>query len=415
MGITHMETSRQFTSLWRNRDYLLLWGGQLVSTVGSGISQIAYPLLALAITHSPAQAGLVGAVSAISYILFVLPAGALLDRWDRRRVMVYCDVGRALCLVSIPVAYVFGYLTIVQICIVAFVSGSLGVFFDIAELACLPQVVTKEQLPEALGRWQASAGIMNLIGPPLGGILFSLRTFLPFLFDAISYTASVCSLIFIRVPFQEEREVRPRNLRGEILEGVLWLWQQPLLRAMALLTSANVFFGAGSTLIGIVIAQSYHASDAVIGLIFSAAGLGGILGSSLAGRVLQRFSFAQVVLSVLWLYALLWSPMLLLPSPFWLGVISFLLAFIGPFYSIAFVSRRLAMAPDALQSRVNSSSRLISLGSSPIGQAFVGLLLQYSDTRTAILVLVIGQVILAGVAMLIPAIRHAVPLTQPED
>ena len=402
-----METSQQPVSLWRNRDYLLLWGGQLVSTVGSGISQIAYPLLTLAITHSPAQAGLVGAVRALSYILFVLPAGALLDRWDRKRVMVYCDIGRALCLVSIPLTYILGILGIVQICIVAFVSGSLGVFFDIAELACLPQVVTKEQLPEALGRWQASAGVMNLIGPPFGGILFALRAFLPFLFDAISYIASVCSLLFIRVPFQERREVKTRNLRAEIAEGVQWLWHQPLLRAMAFLTSANIFFGAGSTLIGIVIAQSYHASDAIIGLIFSAAGLGGILGSALAGRVLRRFSFAQVVLSVLWLYALLWFPMVLLPTPFWLGVISFLLAFIGPFYSISHIGRRLAMTPDALQSRVNSSSRLISLGSSPLGQAFVGLLLQYSDTRMTVIILVIGQVILASGAMLLPAIRHS--------
>lgn len=314
-----MESSQQPISLWRNRDYLLLWGGQLVSTAGSGISQIAYPLLTLAITHSPAHAGLVGALRALSYILFVLPAGALLDQWDRKRVMIYCDIGRALCLASIPLAYALGILGIVQICVVAFVSGSLGVFFDIAELACMPQVVTKEQLPEALGRWQASAGVMNLIGPPLGGILFALRAFLPFLFDAISYAASVCSLLFIRVPFQERREVKTldsRTIWTEIAEGVQWLWHQPLLRAMALLTSANIFFGAGSTLIGIVIAQSYHASDAVIGLIFSAAGLGGILGSALAGRVLRMFSFAQVVLGVLWLYALLWFPMILLPSPF---------------------------------------------------------------------------------------------------
>lgn len=402
-----METSQHPVSLWRNRDYLLLWGGQLVSTVGSGISQIAYPLLALAITHSPAQAGLVGAVRALSYILFVLPAGALLDRWDRKRVMIYCDIGRALCLASIPLAYALSMLDIVQICVVAFVSGSLGVFFDIAELACMPQVVTKEHLPEALGRWQASAGIMNLIGPPLGGILFGIRASLPFLFDAISYTASVCSLLFIRVPFQEKREVKPRNIWAEIVEGVQWLWHQPLLRAMALLTSANIFFGAGSTLIGIVIAQSYHASNAVIGLIFSGAGLGGILGAALAGRILKHFSFAQVVLGALWLYAFLWFPILLLPPPFWLGVISFLLAFIGPFYGISSIGRRLAMTPDALQSRVNSSSRLISLGSSPLGQVFVGLLLQYSDTRITVIILVIGQVILAAIAMLIPAIRHS--------
>ena len=97
---------------------------------------------------------------------------------------------------------------------------------------------------------------------------------------------------------------------------------------------------------------------------------------------------------------------MLLPLPFWPGLLNFLLAFIGPFYSIAHVGRRLAITPDALQSRVNSSARLIILGSSPLGQAFVGVLLEYSDVRLTIALLVIGQVILAIVAVLIPAIRN---------
>ncbi|HEU5229482.1 MAG TPA: MFS transporter, partial [Ktedonobacteraceae bacterium] len=148
--------SEKTISLWRNRDYLLLWGGQLISTAGSGISQIAFPLLVLAVTNSPVQAGLVGALRSLTYILFILPAGALLDRWDRKRVMIYCDIGRAFSLAGIPIAIMLGHLSIVLIDLVTVVSGTLEVFFDIAELACLPQVVTKEQLPEALGRTQAT-------------------------------------------------------------------------------------------------------------------------------------------------------------------------------------------------------------------------------------------------------------------
>ena len=91
-------TGSHAVSLWRHRDYLLLWGGQVVSNVGSGVSQIAFPLLVLAVTHSPAQAGFVAAARALAYVVFVLPAGALVDRWDRKRLMIYCDVGRALCL-----------------------------------------------------------------------------------------------------------------------------------------------------------------------------------------------------------------------------------------------------------------------------------------------------------------------------
>jgi len=400
-------TFEKAVSLWRNRDYLLLWSGQLISTAGSGISQIAFPLLILAITGSPVQAGLIGALRSLIYILFTLPAGALLDRWDRKRVMVYCDIGRVLSLGSIPIAILLGQLTLIQLYLVTVISGVLEVFFDIAELACLPQVVTKEQLSEALGRTQATTGLVNLISPPLGGVLFSLRFLLPFLVDALSYTVSVCSLLLIRVPFQEQRAASVRDLRAEIGEGLRWLWQQPLLRTMALVTSGNIFCGAGFSLIVIVIAQLHHASAATIGLVFGIGGVGSILGAVIVGRVLQRFSFAQVIICVLWLYVLLWLPLAILPSPFVLGLMTALLFFIGPFYNVVYVSRRLAMTPDALQSRVNSVARLVGLGFSPLGLALTGLLLQYYGSQITVLLSVGVQALLALAATISPHIRSA--------
>lgn len=407
-----LTTFEKPVSLWRNRDYLLLWSGQLISTAGSGISQIAFPLLILASTGSPVQAGLVGALRSLTYILFTLPAGALLDRWDRKRVMMYCDIGRALSLVSIPIAIALGQLTIIQLYLVTVVSGMLEVFFDIAELACLPQVVTKEHLPEALGRTQASTGVVNLISPPLGGVLFSLRPLLPFLVDALSYAISVCSLLLIRVPFQEQRAAPVRNLRAEIGEGLRWLWHQPLLRTMALVTSGNIFAGAGFPLIVIIIAQLHHASAVTIGLIFGIGGVGGVMGAAIVGRVQQRFSFAQVIVCVLWLYVLLWLPLAILPSPFSLGLMTALLFFIGPFYNVVYVSRRLAMTPDALQSRVNSVARLIGLGSAPLGLALTGLLLQYYGPQVTVLLSVGVQTLLALAASINPHIRAARPLKE---
>src|SRR5579883_1500570 len=113
-----METSNRPASLWRNRDYLLLWGGQTLSNI-SGVSRIAYPLLVLAITGSPAQAGLIGALRALMYIVLILPAGALLDRWNRKQVMLICDTARAIGMASIPVAALTGYLTLAQLYAVA--------------------------------------------------------------------------------------------------------------------------------------------------------------------------------------------------------------------------------------------------------------------------------------------------------
>jgi len=108
-------TAKRPPSLWRNRDYMLLWSGQMVSSIGTEVSTLAFPLLILALTGSPATAGFAGALRALPYLVFSLPAGALIDRWDRKRVMILCDSGRALSMISIPIALAFGHLSILQI------------------------------------------------------------------------------------------------------------------------------------------------------------------------------------------------------------------------------------------------------------------------------------------------------------
>src|SRR5437899_4581920 len=127
--------------LWRNLDYMLLWSGQTVSSTGTQVSQLAFPLLILAVTHSPAQAGFAGALRALPYLLFSLPAGALIDRWDRKRTMILCDIGRALCMASIPVALAIGQLTVLQRYDISAIEGTLFVFFNLVAVACLPRVV----------------------------------------------------------------------------------------------------------------------------------------------------------------------------------------------------------------------------------------------------------------------------------
>src|SRR5215813_6044352 len=130
--------------LWRNREYLLLWSGQAVSSVGGEASQLALPLLILGLTHSPAQAGFAGALRSLAYLLLGLPAGALIDRWDRKRTMILCDAGRALALGSLPLALALNHLTMVQVYLVSLIEGILYVFFGLAESAALPHVVAKE-------------------------------------------------------------------------------------------------------------------------------------------------------------------------------------------------------------------------------------------------------------------------------
>lgn len=399
-------------SLWRNLDYLLLWSGQTISNVGTGVSTIAYPLLVLTVTGSPAQAGFISAARALIYAILVLPAGALVDRLDRKWAMIICDVGRALSLGSIALAAALGHLTLTLLYATSVVEVALGTFFNIAEVSCLPQVVAKEQLPAAMGRVQATDGIATLLGPPLGGVLFAVRALLPFMADAVSYVASIASLFFIRTSFQELRGVKARRMHEEIIEGLRWVWQQPLIRAMAFITGVNVFCGAGYTLIIIIIAQLHHAPDSVIGLIFGFGGAGGILGSLLVGPIQKRLNFAQIIVGTLWLTALFWFALVALPEPILLGLITAALFFIVPFYNAVYIGYRLALTPDALRGRVNSVARLIAFGFSPLGLALTGISLQYAGARITVLLVVGVQAFLALVAMLNGAIRHARPLAE---
>ena len=157
-----------------NRDFQLLWVGQAVSVLGSRVSAIAYPLLVLALTGSPALTGLVGFVGSLPYIVFQLPAGAVADRLDRRRLMIACDVGRAAALASIPAALALGRLTVGLVAAAAFVEGTLFVFFRLGEVAAIRAVVRPDQYTQALSQNEGRVRAATLLGQPIGGFLFAL-------------------------------------------------------------------------------------------------------------------------------------------------------------------------------------------------------------------------------------------------
>ncbi|HEX6479610.1 MAG TPA: MFS transporter [Ktedonobacteraceae bacterium] len=407
--------SKQPKSLWLNLDYMLLWSGQMVSNVGTEVSTLAFPLLILALTNSPAQAGFAGALRALPYLIFSLPAGALIDRWDRKRVMILCDTGRALSMASIPVALVLGHLTILQLYLVSLIEGTLFVFFNIAEAACLPRVVPKEQLPAATAQNMATDGITVLLGPSLGGALYTAGRLLPFVADAVSYVVSVISLFFIRTKFQKERVAARRNLWVEIREGLNWLWHQPLIRFIAILTGGNNLINSGYVLIIIVLAQQQHASSFTIGLIFAVGGIGGIIGALIATSLQKRLSFAQAIIGTSWLFALFIPLYAIAPNPLMLGIITAATFVAGPIYNVVQFSYRSAIIPDELQGRVNSVFRLIAFGGQPLGLALTGLLIQNIGVIPTILVDSAGMVILAVAATINTHVRNARPLSEIEN
>jgi predicted MFS family arabinose efflux permease len=397
--------------LWRNRDFMLLWSGQVVSTLGSMTSQVIYPLLILAMTDSPAAAGIAGALRFIPYLLFSLPVGALIDRWDRRRVMIVSDAGRAIAVVTIPVAMAFDALTLAQVYIVCFVEGSLFVFFNIAEVAALPRVVPRAQLPEATAYNEAGFGIAGIIGPPLGTVLYqALGRAVPFVGNALSYVVSLISLAAMRTSFRAQSAPGKRDLAAEILEGVRWLWSKPLIRFMAFLTGGINLVNAAMPLVMIVLAKALGASDAEIGVIFSIGGIGGIVGSVVGGRIQRRFTFGQVIVATVWISALSFLLLAVVPGFVWIGILAAVYFFVGPIYNVVQFSYRVALIPDALQGRVNSIFRLLAFGFMPIGAALSGVVIERFGVTAAVLAIAGIFTILAILTSANRHVREAPPL-----
>ncbi|HEX4930869.1 MAG TPA: MFS transporter, partial [Gaiellaceae bacterium] len=238
--------------LRRNRDFVLLLTGRLLSTIGSQVSAIAYPLLVLALTHSPAKAGFVGFAGLLPHAAFGLLAGLAVDRWNRKRVMIAADGVRALAIATLAALIVLDRVEFWHVAVVALVEGTGAVFFIAAHAGALRAVVPAPQLPTAVGAIRARAAAVALAGPPLGGVLFAVGRAAPFLFDAVSYAFSFLSLVLMRTPFQEEREVDRARLRTQVAEGFRFLWSRPFIRTCAFLYGLGNFTLPGILLVVIV-------------------------------------------------------------------------------------------------------------------------------------------------------------------
>jgi MFS family permease len=381
-------------SLWRNRDYVLLWLGQSISSLGTGISLLAFPLLILAETHSAAAAGIAAGLQQLPLFLFSLPAGALVDRWDRKRVMLLSTLGLLLCLASIPMAMVIGRLTLAHIYIVAFAIGNLTNFYQPARLAALTRLVSKEQMPTVVAQNEAAYSTVSLLAPSLTGLLFSIRQLLPFVADTFSYLILLGSLLFIRSPLQAERPVGETNLLREIREGISWLWDHALLRELAFLWGYIELLLSGSVLIVLVIAREHGISTALVGIILGVGGLGNLAGTVLGVQVQRRVPFGWALGGAMLGYLLIWLLYGFATTPLFLGAVMIGYSLIDSIAAVLIVSFRMTAVPDHLQGRVTSAYRLIPYGMVALGQVLIGVSLQQLGVLPTISLLWAGLLLL---------------------
>ena len=399
--------------LRKNRDFLLLQTGQVLSTIGSESTAIAYPLLVLGVTHSPAKAGIVGFARILPWAIFGFTAGVVADRLPRRAMMLTSDLVRATAMTSIVLAIVLWHISFVQIAAIAFLEGTMFVFFNIAEIGALRSVVPAPQLPTAAAAEQARYSTVALVAPPLGGALFGITRYLPFLAGALTPAFSLGTLLAIRTPFQEQRDRDEAPFRTQITEGFRFLWKRPFLRTCALMfTWSNLAF-EGLFLIVIVVAHRQGLSSGAIGGLIAVFGVCQLIGSILSPRFQRLLSMRTIVVLSLWLQTGIVG-FVIHPAVWVLLVCVVPMAVFFPTVNAVVIGYRVAITPDRLTGRVNGVARTIALCGAPFGPLVAGLLLGSVSPRATVAVF---AALLAGVASFASvsrSIRNAPSLSELE-
>lgn len=396
--------------LRRNRDFQLLWIGQALSSFGSRVSGISVPLLVLEGSGSAADVGLVSFIGLLPILLFTLPAGALLDRSNRRLIMLTCQIGRGVAVTSLAVCVALGHIWLAQVAAVLFIDITGLVFFSVGERAALPRVVPAEHRRAAVSQNMARDYGALLLGRPVGGFLFSVGRAVPFVVDAASYLCSVVTLLLIRTTFEGARKTQRYRLRIEIAEGLRWLWHQPFLRTISLIVAASDLTVNAVNVVVIVLAHKHGASSTMIGVMIALSGLGGILGAAIAPRLSAHLTIRSAIALTLGAMVALLPLLLIVHAPLTLGVIYGAMFLAYPTWSAIHWAYFAALVPDHLQGRVQSIATLLSLGPVPFGVLVVGLMLQFAGAGVAVGMLAAIVAATLVFALLSRSVRDAPPL-----
>ncbi|GAA0423377.1 MFS transporter [Acrocarpospora corrugata] len=367
---------------------------RLISWVGSSITLVALPVLLYQRTGSAALSGLLAALEAIPYLLLGLPAGALADRWNRRRTLAVTSWTSALLIASVPVAATLGLLTTPQLFVVAAGASASFVFFDAAAFGALPALVGRGGIAKATSTLMTLSTLVALIGPALAGALIAATgPSHAMSLDALSYAAA--ALLLSRLPLPATAPGEKRNLRAEIGDGIRYIRTHPMISSLTFLGIGNSLAeGAVLGLLVVVAVERFGLSsgDGRIGLLFASAAVGAMLAGLLLPRLRRRFSTPAISLSGLTAVGLLliaWActdrlPLALPVLACWQAA--------NTLVSLNGIIERQEQTPDELQGRVNTTARMIAWGGQPAGAALAGTLAELTSARTALL-LVAGTVL----------------------
>ncbi|WP_239677250.1 MFS transporter [Natronosporangium hydrolyticum] len=388
---------RSRLGLLAQHDFRQLFASTTVSQIGLQITQLAMSLVAIdQLGAGEFEAGLLITVQFSAFLLMGLPAGALVDRLRRRSVLIASDLGRAVLLVSVPVAWWAELLTIWHLYLVAFGYGAMTVFFDAAYQSYLPHLVGRRGLVEGNAKLEAVRAVSQTAGPGLAGQLVRLLGAPVALFvDALTMAASV--LFYARIRSREQRPARQpgARLRREIAEGLRFVFGQPLLRAIVMCTGTfNLFFALYTAMLIFFLRRDLEIGPGAIGLVLSIFSLGGLLGAVFARRFASWVGQGRAI----WMSTAFGTPFLLL-MPFaevgwrlWLAAAASAVAAAGGvIYKVTQVSFRQALTPDHLLGRMNATVRFLVWGAMPVGGLLGAVLGDRFGARVAVGVAVVGM------------------------
>lgn len=391
--------------LSRNRNFALLWTSMLSSEFGFSAAAIAIPLLVLTINGSAVDAGLVLGTVAAAQLAAGLPAGALADRWNRKRIMLGCEAAQAIAGASVVAAIALHELSIGQLVVVAVVIGVSAALFEPAEDASLPNIVPEQQVQKAVAMNAARTSLARLAGTGAGGFLYAVGRVVPFAVDMVSHAVAFCALTFLRLPAREVGRQPISALHREILEGLRWMWRQRLIRVTTLCAVVLNFFFAAFYIIVIVLARHRGIATGQIGVMAAMLGAGGLAGSLLAPVLTEKLSPFTSIASVFWILTVLTPVAIFLRNGYLLGALLLVMALLPPTANTTIVTRQLLTTPDDLRGRLSGALGLIAGVAAAAGPMLGGVLIGLVPGNEAVLICAAGMAAITVLVTMSPTMR----------
>jgi MFS family permease len=362
--------------LFRNRDYTGWWIGDTLSDFGTALSLVAYPLLVLAITGSAAGAGIVEAAVIIGGLITMLFGGAFADRFPRRTILLIGPFVQAVVVSSVVVAVLMDKVTIGHLGVAGFVQGLANGLTMGATLAALRRLVPAEQLPAAFGQYEARYMTIKMAGPSVGGFLFGISRWVPFLCDALSFLASVVGVLLIRRPLGPDRdEDKAReSIFASIGAGLKFIRGNAYMRFVAVWASLISACITGLLLLVILLVHSRDGSAALVGAVTSVGAVGGLAGALLSNWIVKRVPGRLLVIAVSWTTAAVAVGMGLVPGTWTVGAFLALMMFLNSPVNVLFATYEARLIPDELMGQVSSAMSVAATSIQWLGPISAGLL-----------------------------------------